>query len=291
MLSSQDRSDRFLPPDRPNGIAPLGERISIYTNTRPEGNLSPELSIVMPCLNEAQTVGVCLEKAQQFLDLHHVEGELIVADNGSTDGSQATASACGTQVVTVPERGYGAALARGIASARGRYIIMGDSDDSYDFRALQPFVERLRAGFSLVVGNRFQGGIQPGAMPFLHQYFGNPFLTGLGRLLFGSPCRDFYCGLRGFTRAAFETMQLKSQGMEFALEMIVKATHLGLPITEVPTRLVPDGRNRPPHLRTWQDGWRSLTFLLGASFLERPLGQALRRPARPIEHPGSPNTL
>jgi glycosyltransferase involved in cell wall biosynthesis len=221
-----------------------------------------ELSIVMPCLNEARTVGTCVRKALAYLELHNIDGEVIVADNGSTDGSQAIAVALGARVVAVASRGYGNALRAGIEAARGRFVIMGDSDDSYDFTALEPFVEKLREGYQLVMGNRFQGGIQPGAMPVLHRYLGNPILSALGRLFFHSPCGDFHCGLRGFERVVILGLDLDAPGMEFASEMVVKASINQLSITEVPTVLSPDGRNRPPHLRSWRDGWRHLRFLL-----------------------------
>jgi glycosyltransferase involved in cell wall biosynthesis len=222
----------------------------------------PELSIVMPCLNEAQTVGKCVTKALAYLRLHDIDGEVIVADNGSTDGSQTIAAGLGARVVPVAARGYGNALRAGIAAARGRFVIMGDSDDSYDFSALQPFVEKLRDGYDLVLGNRFRGGISSGAMPPLHRYLGNPVLTAVGRLFFHSPCGDFHCGLRGFDKAAIIGLDLQAPGMEFASEMVVKATVSKLRIAEVPTTLSPDGRNRPPHLRSWRDGWRHLRFLL-----------------------------
>lgn len=221
-----------------------------------------ELSIVMPCLNEAETLASCIDKAKHYLVQHGISGEIIVADNGSTDGSQAIAAQMGARVIAVQQRGYGNALMGGIAAARGEFVIMGDADDSYDFSALATFVRQLRAGYDLVIGNRFQGGIAAGAMPFLHRYLGNPVLTWIGRLFFNSPCGDFYCGLRGFRRAAIAALDLRTTGMEFALEMIVKASLHNLRITEVPTTLSPDGRSRPPHLRTWRDGWRSLRFLL-----------------------------
>jgi hypothetical protein len=221
-----------------------------------------ELTILMPCLNEAETLGVCVAKAMGFLARSGVAGEVLVADNGSTDGSQAIAAAAGARVVAVPERGYGAALIAGIRAARGRYVIMGDSDDSYDFTALDPFVAGLRAGNQLVMGNRFRGGIAPGAMPPLHRYLGNPVLSTVGRVFFGAPVGDFHCGLRGFDRAAMLGLDLRAPGMEFASEMVVKATMQGLRIAEVPTTLSPDGRSRPPHLRSWRDGWRHLRFLL-----------------------------
>jgi hypothetical protein len=221
-----------------------------------------ELTILMPCLNEAETLAVCIEKARAFLERSGVHGEVLIADNGSTDGSQAIAGSFGARVVDVPVRGYGAALLAGIEAAAGRYVIMGDADDSYDFTALMPFVERLRAGDELVMGNRFAGGIAPGAMPLHHKYLGNPVLTGIGRLLFGSPCGDFHCGLRGFDKAAIAGLGLRTLGMEFASEMVVRATLHGLRIGEVPTTLKKDGRSRPPHLRSWRDGWRHLRFLL-----------------------------
>jgi glycosyltransferase involved in cell wall biosynthesis len=225
-------------------------------------DLEPEVSIVMPCLNEARTVGTCVAKALAYLELHQVEGEVIVADNGSTDGSQEIAASLGARVVPVASRGYGNALRAGIGAARGRFVIMGDSDDSYDFSNLQPFIDNLRLGYDLVLGNRFRGGIAPGAMPPLHKFFGNPLLTLIGRKLYKSPSQDFYCGLRGFRRDAVLSLELDADGMEFALEMIVKASIHHLRITEVPTRLAVDGRDRPPHLRSWRDGWRSLRLFL-----------------------------
>ena len=221
-----------------------------------------ELTILMPCLNEAETIEVCVRKARGFLEKNSIRGEVLIADNGSTDGSQAMAEAAGARVVPIPSRGYGAALLGGIQSARGTYIVMGDADDSYDFTALEPFLEKLRAGYELVMGNRFKGGIVAGAMPPLHRYLGNPVLTAIGRVLFRSPCGDFHCGLRGFRRDSIMTLGLNSPGMEFASEMVVKATLRDLRITEVPTTLSPDGRSRPPHLRSWRDGWRHLRFLL-----------------------------
>jgi glycosyltransferase involved in cell wall biosynthesis len=225
--------------------------------------MQPELSIVMPCLNEARTLEQCIGKAQLFLKEHAITGEIIVADNGSRDGSIELATNLGARVVIVETPGYGAALASGIDAAEGKYVIMGDSDGSYDFSALLPFVEKLRAGYDLVVGNRFKGAIAPGAMPALHRYFGNPLLTAVGRLFFSCrDCGDFYCGLRGFRNDAMRPLQLQSRGMEFALEMVVKARLHGLRITEVPITLSPDGRGRPPHLRWYSDGWRSIRFYL-----------------------------
>ena len=221
-----------------------------------------ELSVVMPCLNEAETLETCIRKAQTALREANVSGEVIIADNGSTDGSIELAERLGARVVHVKAKGYGNALMGGIAAASGRYIVMGDADDSYDFGHITRFLEPLRQGADLVMGNRFRGGIQKAAMPPLHRYFGNPALTWLGRLFFQSPVGDFYCGLRGFRKAAYERMGLRTTGMEFATEMIVKATLLKMPISEVPTTLSPDGRSRPPHLRTWRDGWRTLRFFL-----------------------------
>ncbi len=221
-----------------------------------------ELTILMPCLNEAETLAICIAKARSFLERVGIEGEVLIADNGSTDGSQAIAHSQGARVVDIAARGYGAALIGGIAAARGRFIIMGDADNSYDFSRLDPFVTQLRGGAKLVMGNRFRGGIAPGAMPGLHRYLGNPVLSGIGRLFFDSPARDFHCGLRGFDRAAILDLGLRAHGMEFASEMVVKATIHGLKVVEVPTTLEPDGRSRPPHLRSWRDGWRHLRFLL-----------------------------
>ncbi len=216
----------------------------------------------MPCLNEAETVATCVRKARDWLDRNGIQGEVIIADNGSTDGSRQLAEAAGARVVPVAAKGYGSALHGGIMAARGDFIIMGDADDSYDFCNLGPFVEKLREGYQLVMGNRFKGGIAPGAMPPLHYYLGNPVLTGIGRLLFPSPCGDFHCGLRGFNRVAIINLRMQTTGMEFASEMVVKATLAKLRIAEVPTTLSPDGRSRPPHLRSWHDGWRHLRFLL-----------------------------
>ncbi|MDB5423581.1 MAG: dolichol-p-glucose synthetase [Phenylobacterium sp.] len=221
-----------------------------------------ELTILMPCLDEAETLAICIEKAQRFLATSGVVGEVVIADNGSTDGSQEIATRLGARVVPVPRRGYGAALIGGIEAARGRFTIFGDADDSYDFEALQPFVDQLRAGSDVVMGNRFRGGIAPGAMPPLHKYLGNPVLTAIGRLLFRVPAGDFHCGLRGFNTARIRELNLNATGMEFASEFVVRAALASYSIAEVPTTLKPDGRSRPPHLRTWRDGWRHLRFLL-----------------------------
>ncbi|HAM24131.1 MAG TPA: dolichol-P-glucose synthetase, partial [Actinobacteria bacterium] len=216
----------------------------------------------MPCLDEAETIETCIRKAQGYLQRSGVAGEVLIADNGSTDGSQELARALGARVVDVPRRGYGAALIAGIHQAQGRFIIMGDADDSYDFSALDPFVTALRGGADLVMGNRFAGGIAPGAMPALHRYLGNPVLSFIGRLFFRSPIGDFHCGLRGFRREAALELDLRTTGMEFASELVVKATLAQQRVVEVPTTLSPDGRSRPPHLRSWRDGWRHLRFLL-----------------------------
>jgi len=221
-----------------------------------------ELTILMPCLDEAETLETCIVKARSFLERTGIRGEILIADNGSTDGSQAIAARAGARVLAVDRKGYGSALLGGIAEARGRFIIMGDADDSYDFTRLDAFVAELRTGADIVMGNRFLGGIEPGAMPLHHRYLGNPVLSALGRLFFPSKSKDFHCGLRGFSRAAIQSLRLQTTGMEFASEMIVKGSLHGLEIVEVPTTLAKDGRNRPPHLRSWRDGWRHLRFLL-----------------------------
>ncbi|MBK6400515.1 MAG: glycosyltransferase family 2 protein [Rhodocyclaceae bacterium] len=216
----------------------------------------------MPCLNEAETLGACIRKANAWIARSGIEAEVVIADNGSTDGSQALAQSLGARVVQVAQRGYGAALFHGSLAAKGEWIIMGDSDDSYDFSALDPFVARLGEGYDLVMGNRFLGGIAPGAMPWKNRYVGNPVLSWIGRVLFGCPARDFHCGLRGFRKDAFLRMDLRTTGMEYASEMVIKATLFGMRICEVPTMLSKDGRSRPPHLRPWRDGWRHLRFML-----------------------------
>lgn len=221
-----------------------------------------ELTILMPCLNEARTLPACIEKARAFLMRHDVHGEILIADNGSTDGSIELAQRLGARVISVMERGYGAALIAGSQAARGRYVVMGDADDSYDFSELGAFLDALRKGGDLVMGDRFAGGIQPGAMPPLHRYLGNPVLSFLGRIFYRSPIRDFHCGLRGYRREAILGLDLVCTGMEYASEMVVKATLAKLHIAQVPTILYPDGRDRPPHLRSWRDGWRHLKFLL-----------------------------
>jgi glycosyltransferase involved in cell wall biosynthesis len=221
-----------------------------------------ELSVVMPCLNEAATVADCVRQARDALATYGIHGEVVVADNGSTDGSRELAAAAGARVVAVPQRGYGSALLTGIASARGEYVVMGDADGSYDFSAVDRFLAKLRDGNDLVMGNRFRGGVAKGAMPFLHRWLGNPVLSFLGRLFFSSEVGDFHSGLRGFRRSPILALDLRTTGMEFASEMVVKASVRGLRIAEVPVTLAPDKRDRPPHLRTWRDGWRHLRFLL-----------------------------
>jgi len=221
-----------------------------------------EISIVMPCLNEAETLATCIQKAQQAIRKDGLSAEIIVADNGSTDGSQVIASELGARVVPVKRKGYGSALIGGIDAAHGEFVIMGDADDSYDFTAIAPLISKLREGCDLVVGNRFLGGIQPGAMPWSHRWIGNPVLTLISRVFFHTPVGDAHCGLRGFRKDAYERMRLRATGMEFASEMVIKASLKGMRIAEVPVALKPDGRSRPPHLRTWRDGWRHLRFML-----------------------------
>lgn len=221
-----------------------------------------ELSIVLPCLNEELTVGTCVAKAVGFLKKHHIHGEVLVADNGSTDRSIEIATREGARVVHVERKGYGSALRGGFEAARGKYLIMADSDDSYDLINLMPFLEKLREGYALVMGNRFKGGIMKGAMPWHHRYIGNPILSFIGKLFFRSPANDFHCGLRGFTKEAIQNMNLQTTGMELASEIVIKASILGMKTCEVPTTLSPDGRDRPPHLRSFRDGWRHLRFLL-----------------------------
>ena len=221
-----------------------------------------EVSVVMPCLNEARTVGVCIDKALACLQKLNAKGEVVVADNGSTDGSQDIARAHGARIVPVERKGYGSALQGGIAAASGKFVIMGDADDSYDFSRLDGFIERLREGYDLVMGNRFRGGIMPGAMPWMHRYIGNPILSGILNLFFHSGVGDAHCGLRGFRKESYERLGLSTSGMEFASEMVVRACLQKQKISEVPVVLHPDGRDRPPHLRSFRDGWRHLRFLL-----------------------------
>lgn len=229
-------------------------------------HLRPEVSVVIPCRNEERTLAACILEAIEACRAAGIVGEVIVADNASTDGSRALAEAHGARVVDVPEVGYGNALRGGIAQSNGKFIVMGDADGSYQFCEIPRFVEQLRNGFDLVMGNRFQGGIDPGAMPWLHRYFGNPVLSWIGRQLFRSPIGDFQCGLRAFTRRAYDAMQTTSPGMEFASEIVVRATQLNLRITEIPIQLKPDGRNGPSHLRTWRDGWRNICLMARLRF-------------------------
>lgn len=231
----------------------------------PQAPAELELSVVLPCLNEAETLEGCVRKALGSIERLGVAGEVVVADNGSTDGSQDIARAAGARVVDVPRRGYGAALAAGIAAAKGRYVLMADADDSYALEDIGGFLTELRGGADLVMGNRFKGGIQAGAMPPLHKYLGNPVLSLLGRVFFRIPIGDFHCGMRAFRRDQVMALGLRTSGMEFASEMIVRSSLAHLRITEVPTTLRPDGRSRAPHLRTWRDGWRHLRFLLAFS--------------------------
>src|SRR5580704_6991304 len=221
-----------------------------------------DVSVVIPCLNEANSLAICIDKAVSAFRNAGLSGEVVVADNGSNDGSVVIAEQHGARVIHVAERGYGAALRAGIAASRGPYIIMGDADDSYDFTDVPRFVEKLREGFDVVMGNRFRGGIKPGAMPPLHKYFGNPGLTALLNTLFHVGIGDSYCGMRGFTRALYDRLDVRSSGMEFALEMIIKSAQIGARITEIPIILWPDKRGRAPHLRSFRDGWRSLRFML-----------------------------
>lgn len=229
---------------------------------RPREERPPEVSVVMPCLNEARTLAICIDKAYDSFRRLGIHGEVIVADNGSTDGSQEVAARHGARVVHQPIKGYGAALTAGLDTARGGFLIMGDSDDSYDWSEIEPFILRLRAGCDVVMGNRFKGGIEPGAMPWHHRYIGNPVLSRISRIAFDIPVGDFHCGMRAFTRRAFDAIRPETTGMEFATEMIASAARLGLRIEEVPVKLRPDGRNRPPHLRSFRDGWRHLRFIL-----------------------------
>jgi glycosyltransferase involved in cell wall biosynthesis len=276
--------------------------IKKVANLRPEACMHEskvELTILMPCLNETETLALCINKAKSFLERAGVSGEVLIADNGSTDGSQQIALALGARVISVRRRGYGAALLGGIHHARGTYVIMGDSDDSYDFSKLDSFLEKLRAGYDLVVGNRFEGGIAPGAMPFLHKYLGNPVLSLIGRVFFRLQLGDFHCGLRGFRTQTFRDLELRTTGMEFASEMIVRAGIMGLQISEVPTSLAVDGRSRPPHLKTWRDGWRHLKFLLiyspkwlfmmpGACFFLLGMALAITLATGIVKIPGGP---
>jgi glycosyltransferase involved in cell wall biosynthesis len=240
--------------------------VSVAQRSRPDHKVAPastiEVSIVMPCLNEVETLATCIRKAQEAIARHDLAAEIIVADNGSSDGSQRVARELGVRVVDVPRRGYGSALIGGIDAARGELVIMGDADDSYDFRAIGPMIDRLREGCDLVMGNRFRGGIQEGAMVWSHRWVGNPALTFISRVFFRTPVGDMHCGLRGFRKDAYTKLRLRATGMEFASEMVIKASMRRMKVAEVPVTLSPDGRSRPPHLRTWRDGWRHLRFML-----------------------------
>jgi glycosyltransferase involved in cell wall biosynthesis len=230
--------------------------------SEPSPSIAVEVSIVMPCLNEAETLAKCIRHAESAIAKGGLAAEIIVADNGSTDESQKIAKDLGARVVDVPRKGYGSALIGGIDAAQGRFIVMGDADDSYDFEAIGPLIDKLREGYDLVVGNRFMGGIEPGAMPWSHRWIGNPVLTFISRVFFHAPVGDTHCGLRAFKKDAYEKMRLRATGMEFASEMVIKASLKGMRITEVAVKLRPDGRTRAPHLRTWRDGWRHLRFML-----------------------------
>src|SRR5229473_2380248 len=221
-----------------------------------------EVSIVMPCLNEVETLATCIAKAREAIEKGRLTAEIIVADNGSSDGSQVVARELGAKVVDVQRKGYGSALIGGIDAAQGRFVVMGDADASYDFAGIAPLIAKLREGYDLVVGNRFLGGIEPGAMPWSHRWLGNPVLSSINKIFFHAPVGDTHCGLRAFTKGAYDKMRLRATGMEFASEMVIKASLKGMRITEVPVVLRPDGRSRPPHLRTWRDGWRHLRFML-----------------------------
>ena len=247
-----------------NSFSSLDSRQSTVDtdNAFQPADIDVELSIIMPCLNESKTLPACVAKAQQALCEHHINGEIIVADNGSSDGSQQVAELLGVRLVNIEQKGYGNVLMGGITAAQGKYVVMGDADDSYDFTQIPRFLEKLRQGFDLVIGNRFKGGIAAHAMPPLHRYLGNPALSWIGRLFFRCPSGDIYCGLRAFSRNAILKMDLRTTGMEFAIEMVVKATLMGFRVGEVPTTLSPDGRSGPPHLRTWLDGWRTLRLML-----------------------------
>jgi glycosyltransferase involved in cell wall biosynthesis len=250
-VSSQELESRQHQPDPPGALEGLGPELDAL-----------ELSVVMPCLDEAETLAECVEKVQRVFRDWNIAGEIIVADNGSTDGSPSIASRLGARLVHVKQRGYGSALRGGIAAARGKYVIIGDADSSHDLTQIPVFLAKLREGYDLVIGNRFKGAIQPGAMAPLHRYLGTPVLAGISRLLFRSACGDQQCGFRGFSRAAFSRMRLRSSGMEFASEMVLKASCLGLRVAEIPTTQFPAQRARPPHLRTWRDGWRHLRLML-----------------------------
>jgi glycosyltransferase involved in cell wall biosynthesis len=252
--AAREAKANAAPPPRPAGI-------STKTGTGPVV-AAANISVVIPCLNEANSIGICVAKAIAAFQAAGLSGEVVVADNGSTDGSIEIAENLGARVVRVEQRGYGAALRAGIAAATGEFIIMGDADDSYDFAGVPRFVETWKLGYDVVMGNRFRGEIKPGAMPWHHRYIGNPALSSLLNLFFRTGIGDSHCGMRGFTRAIYDRMDLRSSGMEFASEFVIKATQLGAKITEIPITLWPDKRGRPPHLRSFRDGWRHLRFML-----------------------------
>ncbi len=221
-----------------------------------------ELSIIIPCLNEAETIEICVNKARESIQKAQLEGEVIIVDNGSTDRSQGIASEAGARVIKAREKGYGNALTAGIAAAKGKYIVMSDADDSYDLSNIAPFIEKLEKGYDFVIGNRYKGGIDRGAMPMLHKYLGNPAISNFGRLLFGCPVNDFLCGLRAFSKQAVLQLEMKTTGMEFCTEMVIKATLLKMKMIEIPTTLKPDGRSGASHLNSWPDGWRNIRCIL-----------------------------
>ncbi len=243
------------PPPTPN-------QAEIPQSQAPVPQATVEVSFVLPCLNEAETLADCIHAAQRCIDEHKLSAEIVIADNGSTDGSQDIARRCGARVVPVTAKGYGSALRGGFAAARGKFLIMGDADKSYDFGATWPFIEKLREGYDMVMGSRFKGQILPGAMPWKHYWIGNPVLSRVGQILYRTRISDFHCGLRAFTKEAFQRMNVQTTGMEFASELVMKAALQKMRIAEVPITLYPDGRSRPPHLRSWRDGWRHLSFMM-----------------------------
>jgi glycosyltransferase involved in cell wall biosynthesis len=250
----------------PSGIQPRSAAMKNTDRVAGERSIDVtepvDVSVVIPCLDEANSVAFCIEKARCAFEAASIKGEVVVADNGSTDGSVEIAQKHGARVVHVKERGYGHALQAGIQAARGEFIVMGDADDSYDFGEVSRFVDKWRHGYEVVMGNRFQGEIKSGAMPWHHRYFGNPVLSGVLQMLFGTDIGDSHCGMRGFTKSVYQRMDLRTTGMEFASEFVIKAARLGVPMTQIPITLWPDKRGRPPHLRSFRDGWRHLRFML-----------------------------
>lgn len=230
------------------------------------------VSVIIPCLNEEKTIGACIRKAQLGITNLNSPCEILVIDNGSTDNTGALARSLGAKVIEVSEHGYGNAVRKGLSEAQGEYVLIGDGDDSYDFKALPLFIQKIKAGeYDLVVGNRFKGTIEKGAMPFLNRYLGNPFLSTVGRILFGNVCGDFHSGLRAGKREALLSLGLSSQKMEMATEMIIKAAQKKLKIGEIPITLSKDGRGRPPHLRRWRDGFINLAFMIKVRFWKQSL--------------------